>query len=343
MDSLNLFIQDGILVKTKYSINDNWHYNIIHSHYKNNLVINLYQQKDELDSSLGKNVFINLNSSDKEYILEGKVIDISHSHPYTCNVEVTSQRSFLDKRRSARYLTNLGCNLKLNGNDIGIFTILSNLSENGAALSTKYEFPEKSNVAIDIINSDNSFFSVNGNIHWKSCYNGINHYGIIFNSFKSSSREELNKYIINLANIEDAFVNGWKNKSLSSGNDVNKTVLIAEDIKITRLSIRKALESMGIRTLYEASNGNEVISLASVFEPDIITLDISMPGIDGLEALKIIRNSYFNTTIVVISAYIDSETRKELDSLNVKHIISKPFKQEELIRCINTILKEDLQ
>ena len=344
MNNFHKVIHEGFLIKTKHS-SENWQYNIIHSFYNDVIVIDIKGSSDYLQTLINKNISISVNSTDTEYLIQGIVLDIDNSPSPVGKVKVISEKKFSNMRRYYRYLTNLGCNLKLSGEDIGTFSLVTNLSLTGACLSTNVEMEYSDKVTLNIVTSNNACLILSGNIIWKEISGKRNLYGIALNNNKSDNLTILDKYLTQLENIEGSLLQNWRTRKqeIIKNAPLNFTSLVVDDIKITRTYIKSILESLGFSKIYEASNGNQAIQQSLLYKPDIITLDLSMPGIDGLEALKIIRDSNSKSTVIVISAYIDSEMRNALASLDVKYYISKPFERTQIIETINKIMEEDLQ
>jgi DNA-binding NarL/FixJ family response regulator len=84
------------------------------------------------------------------------------------------------------------------------------------------------------------------------------------------------------------------------------SVLLADDHTIVRQGIRALLEAEGdIRVIGEAATGREVVRLAQILRPDVILMDIAMPGLNGLEATRQIRKAIPDAKVLILSAYSD--------------------------------------
>ena len=105
-----------------------------------------------------------------------------------------------------------------------------------------------------------------------------------------------------------------------------KKVLIVDDSKLMRIIIKKILSSDDTFTVIgEAGNGIEALAEIEKEVPDLIFLDIEMPEMDGVEALKEIRANYSTKVIVVSSvAQMGSSRAAEVNQLGVDAIIEKP-------------------
>ncbi len=102
-------------------------------------------------------------------------------------------------------------------------------------------------------------------------------------------------------------------------------VLLADDSRFVRASLKQAIQNIGGEIIAEATTGSEAIEKFAFLRPNVITMDLTMPGISGLEAIKILLQIDPSITIVVISGTDLQEVREEVFNLGVKMFITKPF------------------
>lgn len=117
-----------------------------------------------------------------------------------------------------------------------------------------------------------------------------------------------------------------------------KKVLIVDDAKFMRYSISSMLKNSGFDVVGEAENGIEGIKKYKETMPDIVTMDITMPEMSGIEALKAILKYDPKAKIVMISAMGQEEFVRDSVISGAKSFIVKPFKQEQIVECLNKIL-----
>ncbi len=120
------------------------------------------------------------------------------------------------------------------------------------------------------------------------------------------------------------------------------TILIIDDEEDFCLFIKRNLELTDNYRIIIATAGKKGIWLARLDKPDLILLDIMMPGIGGLEVLKRLKedDKARNIPIVVLSAKGDDETKERAVSLHSDDYIVKPVKMEVLISRIEDILSK---
>jgi len=114
-------------------------------------------------------------------------------------------------------------------------------------------------------------------------------------------------------------------------------ILLADDEKYDRETVKHIIRENFLEELkvYEAKNGREAIELAERIRPDIVIMDIKMPGIDGIQALKEISESLPNLYSIILTAYDYFDFAIEAVKINVKEYLLKPFTKEEIIEKIS--------
>ena len=117
-------------------------------------------------------------------------------------------------------------------------------------------------------------------------------------------------------------------------------ILIIEDSSFTRKAIARMVKAQG-HEIIEAANGEEGLEKAVSNSPDCITLDLIMPGMEGIEVLESLRERGSNIPVIVISADIQEDTRKQCMQLGATAVINKPPKEEELQSTIKSVFQND--
>ncbi len=115
-------------------------------------------------------------------------------------------------------------------------------------------------------------------------------------------------------------------------------ILIVDDAMVMRMMLRDILEKNDYEIVGEAKNGFEAEKLFNQFKPDIVTMDISMPECDGIEAVKLIKANSPQANIVMISALGQKEQVLEAIKAGAKDFIVKPFEETNVISTIKRVL-----
>ncbi|MBA7567050.1 Chemotaxis protein CheY [subsurface metagenome] len=115
-------------------------------------------------------------------------------------------------------------------------------------------------------------------------------------------------------------------------------ILIADDLQFIKLVLRDLLEKAGFRVVGEASNGEEAVELFQDKRPDVVLMDITMPKMDGLTALKKILKIDPGANIIMCSALGQQTLIVQALQMGAKDFIVKPFRPERVINSIKKIL-----
>jgi len=114
-----------------------------------------------------------------------------------------------------------------------------------------------------------------------------------------------------------------------------KKVLVVDDALFMRVSIKKTLIEHDFEVVGEAVNGFDAIEKYKELRPDIVTMDITMPELTGIDALKAIMEFDANAKIVMITALGQEEMVRQAIVLGAKSFIVKPFKEEQIVSTLN--------
>ncbi len=114
-----------------------------------------------------------------------------------------------------------------------------------------------------------------------------------------------------------------------------KRVLVVDDAAFMRLSIKNMLQGTDYEVVGEAENGKEGIEKYLLLKPDLVTMDITMPILTGLEALKGILAIDPNAKVVMLSAMGQEQMVKESIMGGAKSFIVKPFQKDVLIKTFD--------
>ena len=117
-------------------------------------------------------------------------------------------------------------------------------------------------------------------------------------------------------------------------------VLIVDDTLFMRASIKQMLEANGHSVAGEASNGVEAVTKFAEVKPDVILMDITMPDMDGLEALRLIKEIDPNAKVVMCTAMGQQAMVAKAVELGAQQFIVKPFQSERLIAAIKTVCRK---
>lgn len=115
-------------------------------------------------------------------------------------------------------------------------------------------------------------------------------------------------------------------------------LMIVDDSNVIRNRIERSMGQVNIDVVALAEDGIQSIEMFKQYRPDIITMDLTMPNMDGLECIRQIRSMSKDVSILVISAISDRSTGLRSIQLGARGFIFKPFNDEQLINALNKII-----
>lgn len=115
-------------------------------------------------------------------------------------------------------------------------------------------------------------------------------------------------------------------------------VLIIDDAAFIRVSLKTMLEKNNFEVVGEAENGEVGVMKYKQLKPDVVTMDVTMPGMDGIEALKAIKEYDPNAKIVMVTAMGQEAMVKKAVIGGAKSFIVKPFNEKKLVETLNKVL-----
>lgn len=115
-------------------------------------------------------------------------------------------------------------------------------------------------------------------------------------------------------------------------------ILIVDDSRTSRKILKGILEGEGYEVVGEATNGQEGYDRYVELKPDVVTMDITMPVLDGIEALKKIKSGYPDAKVVMVTAAGQKTKMVEAVQNGASEFVSKPFEPEQLKKIIDKVI-----
>ena len=119
----------------------------------------------------------------------------------------------------------------------------------------------------------------------------------------------------------------------SSGTNAPRRVLVAEDEPLIRLDIVQALKTFNQVVVGQVNNGKEAVEVARREKPDVVLMDVKMPGGDGISATKVLSEEKI-APVVILTAYSQQSLVAEAIESGAGAYIVKPFEPEQLLPAI---------
>ena len=120
---------------------------------------------------------------------------------------------------------------------------------------------------------------------------------------------------------------------------MSTTIMVVDDSPFASKQIKDIVEDYGYEVTAYAKDGEEAIELYKELKPDIVILDIIMPGLNGLETAEILKKQDPDVKILMLSSLCDSGTMEEVKSIGVKHLNPKPLEADVLLASLEMVSK----
>jgi two-component system chemotaxis response regulator CheY len=118
-----------------------------------------------------------------------------------------------------------------------------------------------------------------------------------------------------------------------------KKIMLVDDAAFMRMMIKDTLSKNGYTDIVEANNGQVAVTNYSAEKPDLVIMDITMPVMDGLEALRQIKQMDPGANIIMCSAMGQEAMVVDALKQGAKDFIVKPFKPDRIMKTVNSILE----
>lgn len=116
------------------------------------------------------------------------------------------------------------------------------------------------------------------------------------------------------------------------------TVMIVDDSKTSRTMLKNILTEHGYEVVAEAENGQEAVEKYQELKPDLVTLDITMPVMDGIQTLVKIKEFDMEAKVIMVTAAGQKGKMLDAIKLGASEFVTKPFETGQIISIIESIL-----
>ena len=115
-------------------------------------------------------------------------------------------------------------------------------------------------------------------------------------------------------------------------------ILVVDDAMFMRVMVSQIIETLGHEIVGEAKNGREALEKYQELTPDLVIMDITMPEVDGIEGVRLIRKEYPDARIIICSAMGQQEMVVKAIQAGAKDFIVKPFQPDRVKDAIEKVL-----
>ncbi len=120
---------------------------------------------------------------------------------------------------------------------------------------------------------------------------------------------------------------------------MSKRIMVVDDSRLVRVQLEDVLAGTEYEIAAYCRSGADAIRQYSAVSPDLVTMDIIMPGMDGLDAAEIILKSNPDARIVMVSSLAYGDTFERAKAIGAKGFVDKPFHQEQLLKVFEQALQ----
>ena len=117
-----------------------------------------------------------------------------------------------------------------------------------------------------------------------------------------------------------------------------KRIMVVDDSRMIGMQMRNLLEDTDYEVAAYCRDGEEAIDQYGQVQPDLVTMDIIMPGMDGLETAQAILEEHPEAKIIMVSSLAYDDTFEEAHAIGAKGFIDKPFEKEQLLEAFGKVL-----
>lgn len=119
---------------------------------------------------------------------------------------------------------------------------------------------------------------------------------------------------------------------------MSKKVMIVDDSRIVQLQLQKILAGTDYEVVACCQNGEDALEMYEVIQPDLVTMDILMPGIDGLETARLLLQAHPDARILMVSSLAYDDTINEANDIGAKGFVYKPFERDQIISSMQNAM-----
>ena len=121
---------------------------------------------------------------------------------------------------------------------------------------------------------------------------------------------------------------------------MSKKIMVVDDSRIAQLQLQEILADTEYEVVGCCQSGEEALDTFEKAQPDLVTMDIVMPGMDGLDAARLILEKHPNAKVLVISSLAYDDTINEATRLGAKGFVYKPFDHDQILEAFSKAFNE---
>lgn len=115
---------------------------------------------------------------------------------------------------------------------------------------------------------------------------------------------------------------------------MSKKIMVVDDSRIAQLQLQEILAGTEYEVVACCQNGEDALALYDKVQPDLVTMDIVMPGMDGLDAARLLLKTHPEARVLMISSLAYDDTINEASRIGAKGFVYKPFDHEQILQAL---------
>ena len=121
---------------------------------------------------------------------------------------------------------------------------------------------------------------------------------------------------------------------------MSKKIMVVDDSRIVQMQMQKILSDTEYEIVACCQNGEDALDMYDQIQPDLVTMDILMPGMDGLETARTILQKHPEARILMVSSLAYDDTINEAKDIGAKGFVYKPFDPEQIVMSMQKAFSE---
>ncbi len=119
-----------------------------------------------------------------------------------------------------------------------------------------------------------------------------------------------------------------------------KKVMVVDDSRIVQLQLQNILSDTDYQVIACCQNGEDALKMYDEVKPDLVTMDILMPGMDGLQTTRLLLEAHPQARVLMVSSLAYDDTINEANNIGAKGFVYKPFDKEQIISSMDKAFSE---
>lgn len=122
---------------------------------------------------------------------------------------------------------------------------------------------------------------------------------------------------------------------------MSKKIMVVDDSRIAQLQLQEMLAGTDYEVVACCQSGECALDMYDQVNPDLVTMDIVMPGMDGLQAARLLLTSHPDARVLMISSLAYDDTINEAKDIGATGFVYKPFDQEQVLQALNNSFSQE--